>query len=53
MLHEIGHALGIFAHSVSPADLMYADPVLNGLSERDRATAEAAYHLPATLRPVR
>lgn len=53
VLHEIGHAIGIFAHSASPDDLMYADPERNGLSERDRATAEAAYHLPVTLRPVR
>lgn len=52
-LHEIGHALGLFAHSTSPDDLMYADPTRNSLSERDRATAEAAYHLPATVRPVR
>jgi predicted Zn-dependent protease len=53
VLHEIGHALGIFEHSVSPGDLMYADPELNGFSARDRATAEAAYHLPVTLVPVR
>lgn len=53
VLHEIGHALGIFEHSVDPNDLMYADPVRNGFSERDRATAEAAYHLPTTVVPVR
>lgn len=53
VLHELGHALGIFEHSVSPDDLMYADPTRNGFSGRDRATAEAAYHLPATLVPVR
>ena len=53
MLHEIGHALGLFAHSTSPDDLMYVDPVRNGLSDRDRATAEAAYHLPATVTPQR
>jgi predicted Zn-dependent protease len=53
VLHELGHALGVFAHSPNPDDLMYADPTRNGLSERDRATAEAAYHLPTTLRPVR
>ncbi len=53
LLHEIGHALGIFEHSVEPDDLMYADPERNGLSARDRATAEAVYHLPTTLRPVR
>lgn len=53
VLHEIGHAIGIFAHSPQPADLMYADPTRTTLSERDRSTAEAAYHLPATLRPTR
>jgi predicted Zn-dependent protease len=53
MLHEFGHALGLFAHSTSPDDLMYVDPVRNGLSDRDRATAEAAYHLPATVTPQR
>ncbi len=53
VLHEFGHALGIFEHAPSPDDLMYADPVRNTLSERDRATVEAAYHLPATLRPRR
>lgn len=53
MLHEFGHALGLFAHSTSPDDLMYVDPVRTDLSERDRATAEAAYHLPATVTPQR
>lgn len=53
VLHELGHALGIFEHSPLTDDLMYADPERNGLTARDRATAEAVYHLPATLRPVR
>jgi predicted Zn-dependent protease len=53
VLHEIGHALGIFAHSTVTDDLMYVDPTRNGFSERDRATAEAAYHLPVTVVPVR
>ncbi len=53
VLHEIGHALGLFVHSVEPTDLMYANPTRNGLSERDRATIEALYHLPATVTPVR
>lgn len=53
VLHEIGHALGLFAHSPDPDDLMYVDPTRNGFSERDRATAEAAYHLPVTVVPVR
>lgn len=47
--HELGHALGIFAHSTNPQDLMYADPVVTTLSPRDRATAELAYHTEPTL----
>jgi predicted Zn-dependent protease len=42
--HELGHSLGIFAHSTNPQDIMYADPVVTTLSPRDRATAELAYH---------
>ncbi len=53
VLHEFGHAIGIFAHSPSIDDLMYSDAVRTDLSARDRATAEAAAHLPATLVPVR
>lgn len=53
VLHELGHALGLFQHSANPDDLMFGDPVRNGFSERDRATAEASYHLPATVVPVR
>lgn len=50
--HELGHALGIFAHSGNVDDLMFGDPVRGDLSDRDRATANAAYHRPATLAPV-
>lgn len=53
VLHEFGHAIGIFAHSPSVEDLMFSDAVRTDLSARDRATAEAATHLPATLVPVR
>ncbi len=53
MLHELGHAIGIFEHSPNTDDLMAIDPTRNGFSERDRATAEAAAHLPATVVPVR
>lgn len=49
--HELGHALGLLAHSPSVSDLMFLDPVLNGISERDRITAETVYHLPATYAP--
>jgi hypothetical protein len=47
--HEIGHSLGIFTHSPNPEDLMYADPVVSTISNRDRSTAELAYHTPPTL----
>ena len=47
--HELGHSLGIFAHSPDPDDIMYGDPVVTTLSPRDRATAELAYHTESTL----
>ncbi len=43
-IHEMGHALGIFAHSPNAADIMFANPVVEQPSEQDRSTAEAAYH---------
>ena len=52
-IHELGHALGIFAHSEDPDDIMYTDPEADLPSERDMRTAEAAYHTPANLRAVR
>ncbi len=42
--HELGHSLGIFAHSPNDDDIMFADPIVAELSPRDRATAELAYH---------
>ncbi|MDP9225931.1 MAG: peptidase, partial [Actinomycetota bacterium] len=47
--HELGHAIGIFAHSPVATDIMFGDPVVPALSARDRATAEAAYHLQPNL----
>jgi hypothetical protein len=47
--HEIGHALGIFAHSPNPEDIMYGDPIVSALSRSDRSTAELAYHTQPTL----
>lgn len=47
--HELGHALGIFAHSPDPADIMFSDPVVSELSVSDRATVERAYHLTPNL----
>jgi predicted Zn-dependent protease len=47
--HELGHALGIFSHSPSASDIMFGDPAVAELSSRDRATAEAAYHIEPNL----
>jgi predicted Zn-dependent protease len=47
--HEIGHTLGIFAHSPNIDDIMYADPAVSTPSTRDRSTAELAYHTQPTL----
>ena len=47
--HELGHAIGILAHSPVASDIMFGDPVVSALSARDRATAEAAYHLEPNL----
>jgi predicted Zn-dependent protease len=52
-IHELGHALGIFAHSEDPEDLMYVDPEVDLPSDRDRRTAEAAYHTPPNLQAIR
>lgn len=47
--HELGHSMGIFAHSANTDDIMFADPVVAEISPRDRATAELAYHTEPTL----
>jgi hypothetical protein len=47
--HELGHAIGIFAHSPVATDIMYSDPTVSALSARDRATVERAYHLDPNL----
>jgi hypothetical protein len=47
--HELGHAIGIFEHSPDLGDIMFGDPVVTTLSDRDRATVEAAYHLQPNL----
>jgi predicted Zn-dependent protease len=52
-IHEMGHAIGIFAHSPTATDIMYAFPEVDLPSGPDRETVEAAYHLPSTLEAVR
>ena len=53
MIHEIGHALGIFRHSPSDGDIMYFAPIVDSLSERDRQTAEVLYHARVTVTTTR
>ncbi len=52
-MHEVGHALGVFRHSPDANDIMYFDPQVTQLSERDRATAEVVYHVPPTITATR
>ena len=52
-IHELGHAIGIFAHSEDPEDIMYTDPEVDLPSNRDITTAEAAYHTQSNLQAVR
>ena len=52
-IHEMGHAIGIFAHAPEAEDIMFADPQVDLPSSRDRRTVEAVYHTPPTLQAVR
>ena len=46
LLHEIGHAIGIWGHSTAPNDIMYFEPTVADLSERDIATAQQLRQYP-------
>lgn len=52
VLHELGHAFGIWRHSVAVSDVMFADPVADQLSRPDRQTIEYLYHFPSDLVPA-
>ena len=49
--HEIGHALGIFAHSDDPLDLMFQPPAVTRPSLHDQSTIQTLYHLPTDVLP--
>lgn len=51
-IHEIGHTIGIWNHSPDPSDIMYGDPIVSALSERDRETIERIYHVTPNVVPV-
>lgn len=50
-LHEVGHTLGIFAHSPEPGDLMAPVPLVRDPTLNDRRTVEALYHTPPDVGP--
>ena len=52
MTHELGHVLGVInaAHSgTSAADVMFSNPSLDGISDRDRLTVVTLYSIPSTV----
>lgn len=49
--HELGHAIGMFAHSPDPADIMNSSPRRTELSINDRYTVQLLYHLSPYTRP--
>jgi hypothetical protein len=50
--HELGHTLGLFAHSPNAADLMYPTPRRSTPSPDDRYTLQRLYHTTPTIRPA-
>lgn len=49
--HELGHALGLMAHSPDTTDLMNVAPRRFALSESDRYTIQLLYHTASKLQP--
>jgi predicted Zn-dependent protease len=45
VLHELGHAIGIWGHSKDPNDIMYTHPIVSQLSSRDIKTVRRLYGL--------
>ncbi len=43
VLHELGHAIGIWGHSKDPGDIMYTHPIVSELSSRDVNTVRKMY----------
>ena len=50
-IHEVGHTLGIFAHSSVTGDLMAPVPIVRDPTLNDRQTVERLYHTPPDVRP--
>lgn len=49
--HEIGHSLGLFAHSADAIDIMNANPRVRTPSTNDRIALQILYHTPSDIRP--
>jgi hypothetical protein len=49
--HELGHALGLFRHSIDPNNLMFGFPLVDAPSEVDVTTILRLYHIRPDLRP--
>ena len=49
MTHEFGHLIGLLLHSPSSGDVMFADPGFDGISDRDRLTANTLYLVTPTI----
>jgi Matrixin len=47
--HELGHALGLFLHSLDTADIMYAAPRRYALTVNDRYTIQVLYNIASVL----
>lgn len=45
VLHELGHAIGIWGHSKDPNDIMYTHPIVSQLSSRDINTVRKLYKI--------
>lgn len=50
--HELGHALGLFRHSIDINNLMYGFPAVDAPSEVDATTILRLYHIRPDLRPA-
>jgi hypothetical protein len=49
--HEVGHSLGLLAHSPVITDLMHAIPGTETPTNRDRNTVQVLYHTTSTIEP--
>jgi tetratricopeptide (TPR) repeat protein len=43
VVHEMGHAIGLWGHSNDPADVMHTHPIVSDLSPRDIRTVKMLY----------